>query len=213
MARAATYMRVAAGARGLLSGQNLATYSEDLNNGAWAKSSCAITTGAAAPPSGVLSADKLLGTAAGSYLYASKSVGGLKVGTRYTYSAYVQYGNCQYVFFSCPNDTSTPIFDVQNGVFGTVPAGIESYSAVSVGGGWYRVRFTFVAATTTGTHSVGLSKTSGAISFGGTALGTEYAFFCGLQVVIANWAGPYVKTTASAIDARLRNIATNRVTP
>lgn len=150
-------------------------------------------------------------------------------GTDYYLSAYVKYGNFQYLRFGVTGSgTYAANFDIQNGTYTGTTTGLTSPTIESVGNGWYRISATYTGAPST------ISKTFRLVFMyiatgagtGSSMAGGETFYFTGLQAMKADVTSPenkkYVPTTAGfatwssprVCDATVRNetdVASNHV--
>jgi hypothetical protein len=129
--------------------RNLLTYSEQLDNAAWTKTSCIVSAEVATSPmasSGT--ADKIVEAAATSAHALAQSVSCV-ISTQYNYSLWAKRDgrDLQIVLSSLFISSGYANFDLQNGVVGDKSAGVTS--AITDGGnGWYLCSVTFTSIGT-----------------------------------------------------------------
>jgi hypothetical protein len=190
-------------------GQNLFSYSEQIDNGFWAKENLTVTADATTSPTGTTTADSLVeSVGAGNHgIYRSQQ---LSAGT-YTLSGYFKANTRQYIILAFSNNAgsgyASAVFDVSGGtVTKTGNAGNFTYlsSAItSVGNGWYRCSITASATEQLYYVEYYLSNVASP-TFGGfgvlnyTGNGSSL-YGWGLQLEIASTVGTYIPTTTTAV--------------
>ncbi len=127
---------------------NLQVNSEEFDNALWNKARASITPNDAISPSGLLNADKLVGTSGtSSYLFDGVEV---VSGSVYTISVFVKYIDISEFVIVNFTQSGNAYFNIENGTvisnFGTMTEPkIENY-----GNGWYRCSAKFTANATQG---------------------------------------------------------------
>jgi len=183
--------------------QNLFTYSEQFDNGAWATTNTSVTANQIANPvDGLTTADQIFETAGVGNHMAYRGITSGRKGSTMTLSVYAKDNNRQYICLSGNDAIIDPnaTFDLVNGTI-TNRAGSTLIEATitAVGGGWYRCSITFSRAGLFNYNMIYLNNGSGAIaSYAGDTGKSVYLF--GAQLTEANWEGPYVQTVASAVN-------------
>ena len=128
--------------------ENLALYSQDFNNAAWAKSSILVNSNTEANPiDGNVDADTITASAGTTqkYIGVSNSVNGL-----FTYSFYAKYISQQFVQMFVGADAGfVANFDLQNG---NQSASGCIATIVSAGNGWYRCSVFFTSTIGSGVY-------------------------------------------------------------
>tara|TARA_R110001592_G_scaffold99846_1_gene284060 strand:+ start:2953 stop:4203 length:1251 start_codon:yes stop_codon:yes gene_type:complete len=128
------------------SATNLQVNSEEFDNTLWNKARASITPNDAISPSGLLNADKLVGTSGtSSYLFDGVSV---VSGSVYTISVFAKYIDISEFVIVNFTQSGNAYFNIENGTvisnFGTITEPkIENY-----GNGWYRCSVKFTANAT-----------------------------------------------------------------
>jgi hypothetical protein len=126
---------------------NLQVNSEEFDNTLWLKNRASITPNDAISPSGLLNADKLVGTSgSSSYVYDGISV---TFESAYTISVFAKYIDIEEFVIVNFTQSGNAYFNIENGTiisnFGTITEPkIENY-----GNGWYRCSAKFTATATT----------------------------------------------------------------
>jgi hypothetical protein len=125
---------------------NLQVNSEKFDNASWLKNRASITPNDAISPSGLLNADKLVGTSgSSSYVYDGISV---TFESAYTISVFAKYIDIEEFVIVNFTQSGNAYFNIENGTiisnFGTITEPkIENY-----GNGWYRCSAKFTATAT-----------------------------------------------------------------
>ena len=187
-------------------GHNLVTYSEQLDNAAWYKTSTTISANATLAPDGTLTADRVVETATSDVhsVYNAQTIG---VAGIYTVSFYLKAGERNFVGVRTSTDSDntrySAVFNLTTGAAtSTNTTGSPTntgYSITPVGNGWYRCSVTsshtsgiiystvFIADAATPTSWVyGLSSYTGNVSNG--------VYVWGAQLERSNTSGPYTRT-------------------
>jgi len=198
------YDPVTLAARGLLveeSRTNLLTYSEQVDNAAWTKTSLSVTANSLSAPDGTVTADKFIETAANNLHRVISS--SFAAGT-YTISVYAKAGERTKVeLVTAPVDAR---FDLSTG---TVISGTGA-SIVSVGNGWYRCVLTFTQAISSSV-GYGLLDASGNATYTGD--GTSGAYFWGAQLEQGSFSTSYIPTVAASVTRSADVASVNTLSP
>ncbi len=129
---------------------NMLTAPDAFDNAAWVKTGLTVTANADAAPDGQTAADLLLPGAMGNqFLVQSAS---FTNGSRYSLSVYAKASGFNYLRISFPSPPMTAgRLATVNLATGAVQkdAGLQSATAVAVGGGWYLCTSTGAATSTT----------------------------------------------------------------
>jgi hypothetical protein len=183
---------------------NLVTFSEEVNNTAWASiSNVSITANALASPSNTLTADLLVENTATSEHGLSGPNISYTSGTTYTYSIFAKtfsgrglrillpeaaYGQNKVVWFNLAAGTIAS-------TLGTgVTATVTPYS-----NDWYRLSVSAAATVTFSTISAQLRLISTGTITNYTGDGTSGLFLWGAQLEAASSASTYIPTTSAAV--------------
>jgi len=166
---------------------NLALYSEDFTNVAWAvNASPTRTANTTVAPDGTTTADTIASTASSSGVYQVPTV---VSGVEYSFSVYVKnITSATNVQIGCDLGPTNGFlnFNAVTGAITSTAAGITGSSVTNVGNGWYRVSGTYVSTGTTNTF----------IIFGQT--GMSFAIW-GAQFE-AGVTTDYIATTSAAVS-------------
>lgn len=179
--------------------QNLFTYSQTFQNVIWTKQGCTALDNQAIAPDGTLTAALITDSA--TVLKWVRSGGSVDVGATRTMSFYGKAGTMRWVVVY-PNNATTGFvnFDLATGTLGVVTAhaALLGYGIESVGNGWYRCFVTFIRTLSASNDRIYLENANNSASYVGDGTGTWYIW--GGQQTLGNNPGPYVLTTAAAIN-------------
>lgn len=228
MPRANVTNRVAVSNRKPVSGrmvipqiQNLFTFSEQANNAVWFKSLTTVNANTVANPlDGAITADTIIASAGAGFHqwgYSIMSIAPVNVGP-FTFSFYVQRNNNDWIAILIPNNVlgnNTVYFNTATGLFGSTGAGAAASGVTArivqtLSNNWYRISATVPSmpantVSATAVFGIFMANADGGANF--TATGTESVNIFGMQLVQANWEGPYTQTVASNVNTgNLRNI-------
>ena len=130
---------------------NLLTYSQNLENAAWFKSTSIVRFGPSAntyAPDGTNTASQLINTTGGVDTgYVDQYVTTANRNTPYTFSSYVKQGSCpfaqinMYVYDGTVNNAQANV-NFSTGTVAVAGVNLVNSTFVPVGGGWYRVSIT-----------------------------------------------------------------------
>jgi hypothetical protein len=183
---------------------NLLTYSEEFDNAAWVKVSCAIAANSTIAPDGATTADTLTASAGASVSPNVQQAPVTTAANTVTFSLYVKAGTHNFVQLLNSGDVGAYAnFNVSTGVAGT--AGTKTTASITaVGNGWYRCSVAFAATTTYGSSFRCYLAPNNTASYGqtGTFAGTETIFIWGADLRFTSQAtgliGPTYQRVAAA---------------
>jgi hypothetical protein len=192
---------------------NVATYSEEFDNGSWSTTRATISGNEILAPDGTLTADKLIqengNTSAGAF-YKSFA---LTLNQDYTTSIYAKAEYYDYIIIRHQQGDTKTWFNVSNGTIGTSHAN-HTASIEDVGNGWYRCAVTLSMPTSTGvnwTFYLAENDNTQTVTAG---TGFNGVYFWGVQIEQGSFPTSYIKTTGSQVtrsddDAVMNNIDTS----
>lgn len=195
-------------AKGILieeSRTNLLTRSEELDNAIYTKTGTSVTPNTIAAPDGMMTADKLVEGAAGTFHNTIYTVS-LAQNISRTVSIYAKAGERNWLRLQADDNASNSAnanFDLTSGTTGTASFGgaaTVSSSITSVGNGWYKcmMTYTLTSATTTRIiYALRLGDGSGTSSYSGD--GTSGMYLWGGQVEQGAFATSYIPTTTATV--------------
>nr|WP_081337592.1 phage tail protein [Burkholderia pseudomultivorans] len=192
-----------------LGSTNLLRNSQDFTAGSWSKQRVSLVVAAAAAPDGAQTAQKLVeGTNTDSNAhYFDQVPAGLDTTGTYTRSIFVKAAerSCVFLYTYCAHNTGTyarVIFDAKTGKFSSmaVTNGVQSYAAVPLDGGWWRISQTvsFTTSDTAYIVRVGVAMDATTINYSGDGVSGIYLW--GAQLEALAGAGRYIPTAASAVS-------------
>jgi hypothetical protein len=157
---------------------NLALYSEDFDNAAWAKTRCSITANSVVSPDGNTTADTLVEDTTASATHPV-SQGVTLTAAAQTFSVYAKAANRSWIQIALLSTANaSAYFNLSNGTVGTVGSAATA-SIVSVGNGWYRCVIT--ATTAAGANTLGIYPASADATNVYTGNGTASIYIWGAQ--------------------------------
>jgi hypothetical protein len=175
---------------------NLITFSEQLNNAAWAVDNTTVSANAITSPDGYTNADKVVeNTANGVHAILSNAFS-VTLGVAYTLSCYVKAGERTTVTIASGSGRLN-ITTTYNLSTGTVTSSSASNSTItSVGNGWYRVTATGTVVSATGViQPIFYLNTTSAY----TGDGTSGAYFWGFQFEEGAHETSYINTLGATV--------------
>lgn len=189
-------------------GQNLLTYSEQFDNGAWVKSGGGDTNPTISPntagttaPDGSSNADKFID---GAQVAPAVSVmlhthGETGNGTTLTYSVFAKAGTLGFLLLAPDDATKLASFNLTTGA-SQIDAGATAVGTVNMGNGWWRCWVTYTRNTANVARvRIYLENTMGNSTYQGTGTGSVYLW--GAQLAMGSKPAAYNRTVASAINA------------
>jgi hypothetical protein len=165
---------------------NILTFTQELDNAAWTKTSVTITANSTVAPDGTSTADTVTATAAASIHSVYVTATNLAGATQWTASIYAKAGTYGFLqIMHASNSAYFANFNLTTGVVGTVGGGITSTTITPVGNGWYRCSMTFTPAALGTIRFNVISSATAVYNESWTPAGTETFFLWGAQAEIA----------------------------
>lgn len=205
--------------------QNLLTRSKDGANSDWLKAGLKagtpIISNAAVGPDGTMTADQIVEDNSTGFHILYRNTGAVVPVGYYTISASLKeatrrYGGLQIILGAGLNRYSV-LVDLRTGAFlGTSTTGTvvePSYTITSEGNGWYRISITARAVDLGAVYNCVFTSDSATPSYSAsfpsyTGDNASGIYATDYQVVAANWKGPKVSTTTTAVNTgNIRNLA------
>lgn len=172
---------------------NLLTYSEQFDNAVWVKAvGVTIAQNDAIAPNGTLSADRM--DAAADLVAVYQNFNTFTVGHVLTQSVHVKKNTgSNFILFRDDNTNCHIRFNMTTGEISWVAGSPISYGAIDKGNGWWRIYFTYIAAT---------AQVRGHVRFeGGT---TSSLYIWGAQTN-AGYLSDYIATTTAPASSSTGN--------
>ena len=176
---------------------NLVTFSEQLDNAAWAASllNTSVTADAVVAPDGNVTAEKVVATAASSQHYRDSAFVVLTSGLTYTQSIFAKAAGLTTIAIGQQAGAAFANFDLVAGAVTAVSGGTAAI--VSCGNGWYRCALTYLCGSSGNDRMRVYPGGSGAFLGDGTS--GVYAW--GAQVEQFSSATQYIQTTSAAVTS------------
>lgn len=183
----------------LPSQQNLVTWSQDATNASWTKTNMT-TVGGFADPLGGSNAQQVTATATSGIHQIFPSGSAPSSGPWFTSSVWVKAaGSGVFLQFGVNNGNLVTNVNPATGAFSSTSAPLVGHvTAVSAGGGWFRVSLSYQSSLGTSERLLLLSGQPGVVTFAGT--GAEQILLFGFQRNNGNVATPYIATTTAAVN-------------
>ena len=183
---------------------NLALYSEQFENAAWAIATLdAIASNSIVAPDGTTTADTVdltATTSAGRYLYPTAGITTVN-GSTYRMSMYMKKGTHSFVqMYSQHPATASIDVDLNAGTILRTGATTISPSITNVGNGWYLVSFSYIT-NATGNY-ITLTPLKDAVTVANTSwtsTGAETFYIWGAALNLASAPRDYIATTSAAV--------------
>lgn len=178
--------------------ENIITRSESADHADWSNSNLTISADQVVAPNGELTADRLVETSADGAHALTRSINTVD-SESYVFSAYIRTGERTQagLLASAPGYPGTPsmYFDLESGTV-LSSGSVDSYGAVDVGNGWWRLFIAMTAdATVSNYHTIYLVD-DGANSYPGDTSKGLYVW--GMQFEVGTYPSSYIPTAAAA---------------
>ena len=179
---------------------NLLTFTQEFDNGVWAKIALTATANTTTAPDGTSTADTITATAGTSA--RNTNTGGGGSGAAITLSVYAKQGTLGFVQLShAAGATIFANFNLATGAVGTVGAGATA-AIVSAGDGWYRCSITFTPGSAGASRIGPVTSGTAVYAESWTAAGTETIFLWGAQLQTGSTATTYTRNFGGLFPPR-----------
>lgn len=194
---------------------NRLTYSEQLNQTAWVKTSCTISADATTAPDATSTADKIVEAAASAEHLVEQIGVTITNGSTYRAIAHVKRAGRNYarVALSAGGFSSQPYVDV-NLLTGEVVATHGSPASVEVtefGNEWFRVSFLATASSNNGNGGLQVYPLNDSVASNYLGDVTKGVYAWGLAVNMSGDSAKYVKTTTTTAVGTTRTIIASEI--
>lgn len=184
-------------------GENLLTYSEQLDHADWVKTNCTVSADATLAPDGTTTADKVIpdNLATSSWLKETKT---LELNTQYTLSVYgksAELTSIRVNAYTTEIGDAFAVFDLSAGTV-TTEFGIDSANITSAANGFYRCTIVFTVGAT-----VASTQLQAARMASGTGDGASGFYAWGASLTKSSTVKDYFKTEATANDGLTLTVA------
>jgi hypothetical protein len=176
------------------------TYSEDLSNAIWNKSSSTISANATTAPDGTVTADKIVEVAASAQHYVVNGSFTGVAASVYSWTCYIKAAERTFCWLEFYGGFSagTAYVDLATGAIGTTSGIGSGVTATEVGNGWYRLQLPNATATAASMNvAIYTSTGDGVNSFLGDI--TKGIYIWGTQLELGDVASSYIPTTTIAV--------------
>lgn len=187
--------------------ENLLTYSEQFDNGAWSRTNAGITTNTTATlaPDGTYTAEKIIENTSNAQhiIYRTRTGSNETV----TFSVFAKAAERTQVFLQLSNflnATAQVSFNLSTGTVGTPNVDNADYTNISVSilpypNGWYRCILSATKGSVNTINNPTISTIDGSGNVVYTGDGTSGIYIWGAQLERGRSASPYVQTVASTV--------------
>jgi len=186
--------------------QNILTYSQDFTNAVWTTTNATTAQNQALAPDGTQTAGTITDNVTNAGHNTVQSVPGTIAGKIATFSVYAKQGTGQWLGVFANSNGVGRYFNLQTGQIGVGGGGaaLISQSITPVNNGFYRCSITYIANGSP--CSIYMASADGVVTYAGSG---QYNYIWGAQLVIASWAGGYIRTNATGINptSNIRNLS------
>jgi hypothetical protein len=183
----------------LLEGQrtNLATYSNEFNNGAWIKARASVSANVVASPDGTTNADKIVEDTSTNSHALSRAVSNTS-GQQYSVSVFVKAAERNwFTLYVGGGPGQGRYFNISDGTLGSTFGNTPNASSITdAGNGWYRCSVVYTATDASSDVSYGIASANLVSSYTGN--GTSGIYMYGAQTELGSLTS-YIPTVASAV--------------
>ncbi len=171
---------------------NQLTYTEQFDQGVWAKASVNVVSNASVAPNGTSTADLVYPTSSGTLRTVNQPLSGQVTGNFYTDSVRIKASGINYAYVYNVQGNSLLFVDLLTGSISNIGSNIENVSSSIDGGGW--VTLVFSSTLLSGTNiSMYIGPCDAPGSTQVTANGTDGILVWGAQIVTGPYPGVYQK--------------------
>ena len=184
--------------------KNVLTFTQELDNAAWTKTSVTITANSTVAPDTTSTADTITAVAAANIHTVFVAATNLAGATQWTASIYAKAGTHGFMqILHASNPDFFANFNLTTGVVGTKGPGVPTSTITPVGDGWYRCSMTFTPAAPSTIRFNVVSSASAVYNESWTPAGTETFFLWGAQAEIAAAPTSYARNFGGVFPPRL----------
>lgn len=179
---------------------NLATFSEAIDNAAWAKTAVTVTPNAAIAPDGTTTADLVVPTVASVNHIVNNTVVGITAGSQYMFSIMAKSGGYNQIRLRCADNIALIVDVVIDLNTGTLVAGSAAVIIEPMPNGYWRISLPATLNGSATSASLGAWVYSGGTAvFAGDGVSGVYVWGCEVKPQTLANTTSYIKTVAAAV--------------